>query len=932
MKFAKKGVNYFLSVLFQALPFLFLCSTASNMAYLSVVALIPLSGEGWVSVGLHVLLFAVVLFYGLRWRSEFALVSSHKKLSVALFGVCFALFIIRTPLYYPTHDDLAFHIPAAFYSQSPFSSGNFNGIAQYKYPALNQNYTPFLASIGIRATLLLSGFLLSIWVVSLASRFTELMPEKSPKLIFITFVGFFYFPLLVATHATFMTDVWSALICLEAFYQFLKFKSLPTKSNLSSATLVIIFVVMSILTKQSVVVFSPFWLFICLSVFWSLKKQLQEFKQWLKFILPVLIFIGVSSFYFIRVTLEEMHLVQLDISGESTSQIFNKLSGSWYVHQLRHSESSDFGPRSALEAITWPIIGSFTSRYTEIYISWYANIFLVLVSGFAYLYCLLQSSSALLSRRGIFTSRFYFSITVVATYFFWSLYSGYGRYIAPLHFIVLIWIIFDNPASLHKILITFLAKKNVSRFIFLMSVISVALSLKSDYSWRPYPSLKNSQSTSYFLSEYAAGLKLFFNDNVYQIADKYTVLWDAVDGSLTTSYGENNFINFLGALKGKPVLENITSQDEIKYRSSGKTNKQYENTFKLLSSINNFIVVTDLFTQDLVPLLYATQNFECHTLPNDFLTPIQANSLSDLILVMCRRKGLPMVNSGLEAQPTDADNLESPMVSNIPSSTRLRYQPKYQIELNQDELLKQIKKSSYINCSGDSITESLVAEDKINLIKENVRYGRLIDVCVVPKYFVVHWAGAWLDASTIKGVVEGNGSSCQLATDKDGVWALMKFYSDRVERAACTGRNSNFVALNNELSGVCFNQVLAGKLAPDSIPDQAYVDFNQDVEAICDHFAQNTTEGKDSKYTQITVRNHTQELLKISDLAVENACQVRLQYKIPVQSFIGHYDVPKEYLKYPKFDPGSEYMEYFRDRLFESCPMSGDVAVRSESG
>lgn len=249
-----------------------------------------------------------------------------------------------------------------------------------------------------------------------------------------------------------------------------------------------------------------------------------------------------------------------------------------------------------------------------------------------------------------------------------------------------------------------------------------------------------------------------------------------------------------------------------------------------------------------------------------------------------------------------------------------------EINLDPDikNLISDLESGTYTSCTGKVLNDQIVGENNTRLIKENIRWGRLTDVCIKPKYFIIHWVAKWLSTQQTKDFLEGYGFSCQFTTDPQNLWALMNLYPDRVERAACAGNKANLIALNNEISGVCFDQALSGKLVPDLIPDQAYIDFNNDVDAICNHFALNTSEGGDSKYPEIMVRNRTQDLENMTQMAIDNACKIRELYQIPVRRFIGHQEIPVEYEKHQKYDPGKKYMAKFRQRILKQCPIPQD--------
>jgi hypothetical protein len=881
----------FFKALLAAVPFLFISNTAANMLYLSVVTLFPQLGSSASSIALHSALFVITGIFFFKWREILTSKSLNLRASIFLLGLFFSVYLLRSPLYFPTHDDLAFHIPAAFYGQSPFDITVFGGIQEYKYPALNLNYAPFLASIGLRASLLLSGLVISLWFISLFNRFSEFVPKKSQFLLLLTFVCIYFFPQLVSIHATFMTDVFSLLICLETFYCFFKLQHAknPDTQTANVIPLGLLLTFMSVVLKQSTIVLLPTWIFISGYFLWNLKKNLLTKNQLIKALLPVIIFSFFSSVYFLRTNIDT----------------------NLYIRHFESTGESLFGPLNVGQTFLWPIIGPFTSRYSELYISWYTKIFFTFIVGLTCVYHFINFLIGSTSRKKFFTTQTFFSGVILLTYLFWTLFSGYGRYIVPLHFFALMWVItrFASPVR-EKVQAIFSKKFMKPVFLIFFTLLSFS-SIKSDYAWRPYPSLRNSSSSSYFVQEYMNGVNNLFKDTIYQIADRYTPIFSNIDATVTTRYGMNNFVNFLGGLEGKPTLSNVFFADGEKYKIGQQKSHRIENTFRVLENTQRILVVSDPGTQDVIPLLYATHDFECTPTPNLTLIPeIQAHILEDLKLFLCVRK------STLAHNLTEPE--KTPLPSPSPKSTKKAAAP------NLPQIIADIEKGERIPCEGEVITDQFVEKDNVNLIKENIKQGRLTDVCIKPKYFIVHWVGKWINAQSVKDTLEGNGLSCQLTTERNKVWALMNFYPDRVERAACSGRNSNLITLNNELNGVCFDQALAGKLVPDNIPDEAYPDFHDDVEAICNYFAKNTQDGTDTKYKNVFVHDRHQELMEMTDAAVENACKIRQQYHIPVQNFIGHFDIPVTYTIYPKSDPGREYAKFFRQKLLERCPIPED--------
>ncbi|MEO6508660.1 MAG: hypothetical protein ABIO02_01795 [Patescibacteria group bacterium] len=189
--------------------------------------------------------------------------------------------------------------------------------------------------------------------------------------------------------------------------------------------------------------------------------------------------------------------------------------------------------------------------------------------------------------------------------------------------------------------------------------------------------------------------------------------------------------------------------------------------------------------------------------------------------------------------------------------------------------------------------------------------------CITPKYYIVHWSGRWNEggATDIKNFLDSVELSCQFATDTTQLIAMTNLYPDKVEKAMCSGGASNNITINNEINGVCFDQAIQGMMVPDEIPEQSYLDFNDDLDKICEHFGKNTTEGYDQTYPDTYLRNRKVELEVMTEKAVQNACEVTKQYKIPLENVIGHFNIPRESTQVTKYDPGKLYLVEFKNRL-----------------
>lgn len=146
--------------------------------------------------------------------------------------------------------------------------------------------------------------------------------------------------------------------------------------------------------------------------------------------------------------------------------------------------------------------------------------------------------------------------------------------------------------------------------------------------------------------------------------------------------------------------------------------------------------------------------------------------------------------------------------------------------------------------------------------------------CIKPTMIVIHWSGSWGPTQVTFDTLNLRGLGCQLETDNNELVQTLDMFTTRVERSACVA-NYNNTTISNELSGLNF--------------DNVYLD---------------------------TQNNNYQKLLAITNRALQATCWQMKQYNISVDQVYGHLELnpPPE-----KYDPGINYINYFRDRLSKEC-------------
>ncbi|OIO14146.1 hypothetical protein COV53_05960 [Candidatus Gottesmanbacteria bacterium CG11_big_fil_rev_8_21_14_0_20_37_11] len=152
--------------------------------------------------------------------------------------------------------------------------------------------------------------------------------------------------------------------------------------------------------------------------------------------------------------------------------------------------------------------------------------------------------------------------------------------------------------------------------------------------------------------------------------------------------------------------------------------------------------------------------------------------------------------------------------------------------------------------------------------------------CITPGKIVIHWSGGWSSAKATAdwlryGVVNklGYPLSCNLATDQNTQLQLLQHFNGKSQRAWCVGGDENDSALNNEITGLFFDEVINNPNHP--------------------------------RY---------QELIAESDKAIQTTCWMLKKYNLPKSEIYGHYQLTQG-----KSDPGVEYLKYFKNRVENEC-------------
>lgn len=177
-------------------------------------------------------------------------------------------------------------------------------------------------------------------------------------------------------------------------------------------------------------------------------------------------------------------------------------------------------------------------------------------------------------------------------------------------------------------------------------------------------------------------------------------------------------------------------------------------------------------------------------------------------------------------------------------------------------------------------TGELVRVPDTDLYLQNFNEGS-----ITPSQIVIHWSGGWSSARATAdwlryGVVQklGYPLACHLATDQNVQLQLLKYLPDSSQRAWCVGGDDNNTALNNEITGAYFDEVVDNPSHP--------------------------------RY---------RELMKETDKAVASTCWMLNYYHISKTRVFGHFETAGGKAD-GKPDPGPVFMQYFRQRVNTECP------------
>jgi hypothetical protein len=541
-------------------------------------------------------LFSVFLLRGYKKYFQ-----AEKKPFLYLLTPYLLIILLRLPMYTKVHDDLTYYLIAGEYTKNLWTNHHFlPTYAIYFYNALPLFYNFFIDLMGLRITLFISMFSLSLWMVSLNLRFKTLLKNKLQKILLdFFFISFPFWPHLMAIHGTFMADFFALVFFLETFYQFV--------SNNKDKTLAFICLLVTGLVKQSSIFYAaPIFIYLLIKNF----KKINLFIA-----IPLVLFF---SSYFIRLYFE--------VGNPILGGLYNNIFQSPIVDDRAGGAGLEaiFGGRNLWEKLVWPVWGQFSGRFGEGFVGKYAKFYFSIFMIFSFLgslYFLIKSK-----QRWLFLS-------IILSYYLWSFDLGYSR-----------WVIPTLSAGYLASLLYISKKLNLSFFekykkiIYLFVIILSLSSIKTDFGWRPYHNPKFLLSYYYFPS-----FKYIFADRYQDINRVYQNDFQDTETISVVRSEKAFFYGFLGAINGKKVIH---SADEHYYNrvlnGGDKISERVKNNLKTILRSKQVLVVFDTLqgnTQLLKKDYFLNnQQYRCRKLDNAKpMNIIQNIQMETIVRYQCER-------------------------------------------------------------------------------------------------------------------------------------------------------------------------------------------------------------------------------------------------------------------------------------------------------
>lgn len=545
-----------LSQLTQYIPPIFLASVLSNILILSIKSIGFNYNVSHVLHGIIILVVSIVFLRRFYKHFKHPRIDNQSMLlALQLFILCLFVVVLRSPMIYPTYDDFAYHFWLGDVAMNVWSSDSYLPlwIVTYSPPFYDMNYSILLNTIGIRATIMTFGILLVCWYVSLYIRMAKVGGGLLNKLVlFMIFVSLYFYPHMMATHGTLMTDYASMLFSLESVYLLYFSRTSPT--------LGVVFAITSIVVKQSTGIFLlPLYAYLAF-----INRSLVKWRV-------VSVYICLISIYFLRQWVD---------TGNPLFSLLNSVFRS-PMYPVSSLSNPLFGPNNMLETLVWPIVAQFSNRYGEGLVSVSAKYIFSWVSISAYVLAIFFS----IYRRSVLF------MYIVIGYVLWSLLGGYSRYYTSLNSVslVFIWDYFrsqtraTSSVSLSKLL----------PLVAIVAVIPLFSSLKTDFSWRPYPSIMTPEANEYLYNKYSEGWSYLFMDTPKNLSLELKDVFSSYDTIMVGFRGQSTMLANLAIFYGKRIATGVTLSQYESITSNPSISDHIKDNLRESFSGNRILLLSD---------------------------------------------------------------------------------------------------------------------------------------------------------------------------------------------------------------------------------------------------------------------------------------------------------------------------------------------------
>lgn len=201
---------------------------------------------------------------------------------------------------------------------------------------------------------------------------------------------------------------------------------------------------------------------------------------------------------------------------------------------------------------------------------------------------------------------------IVFSYLMWSVIAGYSRYVIPLNVIVVLSLILDLPAKSN-----FLKGKWTKNLLLGLIGILCFSSIKTDYSWRPYPSMVTKTANAYYWETYLEGSKYLFSDTMKNLVAEQQGSFGGYEKMAIIQRGPVTFYGYLGYLNGLEVVEVWPKKQVEKLLASKSVSSHIKNNMVNLHKANKVLmIVREDYEYMNTPELYIYDYFDCHLIDN----------------------------------------------------------------------------------------------------------------------------------------------------------------------------------------------------------------------------------------------------------------------------------------------------------------------------